>query len=356
MKSVMKVVIVGAGVAGLGIGWRLLQAGAQVTILDRGQPAQGATWAAAGMLAVTAELEEAGEPERTFALHSDSLWPGFAAELEQASGTGIGFVRGGALLLAGDAAQLEAMRSRGAVVDGAGARALVPMLAGDIPGGLWAADEARVDNRVLGEALTIAFLKAGGILLPQEAAVTIEERGSAASVMTPYGRHHADAIVIAAGAWSGLLGDIPITPVKGEMIALMPPASDALPGPVIWGNGVYMVPREQGGEKRLLVGASMQESGFDTSLSPAVRDDLRARAQSLIPALRHWTLTDHWAGLRPKSPDGLPLLGRLRSNIFVAGGQFRNGILLAPAIADLMAGMVLGKNKINPAFDPKRFS
>ncbi len=356
MKSGMTVVIVGAGVAGLAIGWRLLQAGAEVTVLDRGQPAQGATWAAAGMLAVTAELEEAAEAERTFALHSNSLWPGFAAELEQTSGIGIGFVRGGALLLAGDAAQFEAMRSRGTVVDGAGARALAPMLGEDIPGGLWVADEARVDNRALGEALTIAFLKAGGILIPQEAAVTIEERGGAASVMTPYGRHHADALVIAAGAWSGLLGDIPITPVKGEMIALAPPESDALPVPVIWGNGVYLVPRERDGERRLLVGATMQETGFDTSLSPAVRDDLRARAQSLIPALGHWILADHWAGLRPKSPDGLPLLGPLLSNIFVAGGQFRNGILLAPAIADLMAGIVLGKNKINPAFDPRRFA
>jgi glycine oxidase len=343
----MKVVIIGAGVAGLAIGWRLLQAGAAVTVLDRGQPAQGATWAAAGMLAVTAELEEAGEAESAFALHSNALWPDFAAEVEQVSGVGIGFVRGGALLLAGNAGELEAMRRRGTVLDGAGARALVPTLADD---------EARVDNRALGEALTIAFLKAGGILAPQEAAVTIEERSGAASVMTPYGRHHADAFVIAAGAWSGLLADIPITPVKGEIIALMPPADQPLPGPVIWGSGVYLVPRESGGEKRLLVGATMREAGFDTSLSSQERDRLRARAQSLIPSLKDWTLTDHWAGLRPKSPDGLPLLGLLRGNIFVAGGQFRNGILLAPAIAEQMAGMVLGKNKINPAFDPRRFS
>lgn len=349
----MKVVIIGAGVAGLAIGWRLLQAGAAVTILDRGQPAQGATWAAAGMLAVTAELEDAGEAESAFALHSNTLWPAFAAEVEHASGIAIDFVRSGALLLAGDAGQLEAMRSRGTVLDGAGARALVPMLADDVAGGLWAADEARVDNRALGEALTIAFLKAGGTLIPQEAAVTIEERGG--PVMTPYGRHYADAFVIAAGAWSGLLADIPITPVKGEIIALMPPANQPLPGPVIWGNGVYLVPRDHEGEKRLLVGATMREVGFDTSLSPQERDRLRASAQSLIPSLKHWTLTDHWAGLRPKSPDGLPLLGLLRGNIFVAGGQFRNGILLAPAIAQLMADIVLGKTKTIPAFDPRRF-
>lgn len=351
----MKVVIIGAGVAGLSIGWRLLQAGAHVTILDRGQPAQGATWAAAGMLAVTAELEDAPPAERDFALQSNALWPGFAAELEQASGVAVGFARDGALMVARDAAALEAMRRRGPVLDPAGVRARVPLLADDIVGGLWAADEAHVDNRALGGALTIAFVRAGGILVPQEAAVTIERQdGAAVCVLTPYHRYEADAFVVAAGAWSALLADIPIVPVKGEMIALAPPAGAALPGPVIWGNGVYLVPRA--GQNRLLVGATMEEAGFDTQLSPGVRDRLRARAQSLIPSLTHWTLTDHWAGLRPKSPDGLPLLGPLKGgNIFVAGGQFRNGILLAPAIAQLMADMVLGKTKTNPAFDPGRF-
>jgi glycine oxidase len=353
----MKIVIVGAGVAGLSIGWRLLQAGAEVTVLDRTQPVQGATWAAAGMLAVTAELEGAPTAERDFALHANALWPGFAAEVEEASGMPVGYARSGALLLAQDAAALEALRLRGPVLDAAGVRALVPLLADGIKGGLWAPDEAHVDNRRLGEALTIAFVAAGGTLVPQTAAVSIEQQGGAAvCVLTPRHRYHGDAFVIAAGAWSGLLEDISIIPVKGEMIALAPPAGAELPGPVIWGNGVYLVPREEGGEKRLLVGATMEEAGFDTSLSPAVRDQLRAKAEGLIPALKDWPLADHWAGLRPKSPDGLPLLGPLRSgNIFVASGQFRNGILLAPAIAQLMADMVLGKTKTIPAFDPQRF-
>ena len=122
----MKVVIIGAGVAGLSIGWRLLQAGAAVTILDRGQPAQGATWAAAGMLAVTAELEDAPPAERDFALLSNSLWPAFTAELEQASGVRLGFVRAGALMVTRDSSALESMRRRGQVADAAGVRALVP--------------------------------------------------------------------------------------------------------------------------------------------------------------------------------------------------------------------------------------
>ena len=354
----MKVVIIGAGVAGLSIGWRLLQAGAQVTILDRGQPGGGATWAAAGMLAVTAELEDAVPAERELAVQSNALWPGFAAELEQASGMAVGFVRCGTLLLAEDAAALDVLRARGPVVDAAGAREIAPMLAEDLPGGSWVAEEAQADSRALGEALTIAFLKAGGTVLPNEAVVTVEQKGGAATaLLTPYGRYHADAFVIAAGAWAGQLdipvAPVPIAPVKGEMIALAPPPGMALPGPMIWGNGVYLVPRPD----RLLVGATVQEAGFDTSLTAEARDGLRARAERLIPSLRQWSLAEHWAGLRPKSRDGLPLLGPAHSrNLFIAGGQFRNGILFAPAIAQMMADLVLGKGQIIPDFDPRRFA
>jgi glycine oxidase len=350
-------VIIGAGVAGLGIGWRLLQAGWEVTILDRGQPGFGASWAAAGMLAVTAELEDAATPELDFALASNRLWPDFVAELEQASSRNIGFTRSGSLLLAADAAELEAMRPRGTLVNGAGARALAPLL-GDVPGGVWVPDEAHVDPRLLAEALAFAFLKAGGRLIPNEAVVTVERRnGRAVSVLTPYGRHGADAFVIAAGAWSGLL-DIPVTPVKGEMIVLAPPEGTALPGPVIWGNGVYCVPRPHIGERgRLLVGATVQEAGFDTRLTTEARDHLRGRAEGLMPSLKDWTLADHWAGLRPGSPDGLPLLGPTATeNLFVAGGQYRNGILFAPAIAQMVADLVRGQGRIIPEFDPRRFS
>lgn len=347
----MKVVIIGAGVAGLGIGWRLQQAGAAVTILERAQPAGGASWAAAGMLAVTAELEDAGEAERALAMRASALWPGFAAELEEASGRAVFHDRSGALLLARDWAELEVMQARAngdlRIVDPAEARGLVPLL-GETVGGLWSPQEAHVDNRALGEALAIAFLKCGGTLNPNEAAVKIEH----GTVLTPYGRYQADAILIAAGAWSGLLENIPVVPVKGEMIALSPPSGAALPGPVVWGEGVYCVPRHG----RLLIGATVQEAGFDTSPTDQARDHLRHAAQRLMPSLKDWTLADHWAGLRPKSPDGLPLLGPAGTDgVFVAGGQYRNGILFAPAIAAEMAGLLLGKGKVIPDFDPRRF-
>jgi glycine oxidase len=356
----VNIVIIGAGVAGLGIGWRLQQAGSSVTILERTQPAMGATWAAAGMLAMTAELEEAGDAERALALRAHALWPGFAAELEEASGRAVYLASSGALLLAADAAELEAMRPRAVgevrIVGADEARALAPLLGGAV-GGLWSPHEAQVDNRALGEALTIAFLKAGGTILPNEAAVRFEVKdgpggNKVSGVQSPYGRYLADAVLIAAGAWTGLLDDIPIVPVKGEMIALQPPDPSLLPAPVVWGEGVYCVPRHG----RLLVGATVQEAGFDTSPTAAARDHLWSRAAKLMPAVADWVLADHWAGLRPKSPDGLPLLGPTRdAGLFVAGGQYRNGILFAPAIAQEMADVILGKGQVIPQFDPRRF-
>jgi len=349
----MKVVIIGAGVAGLSIGWRLLQKGASVTVLDRAQPGRGATWAAAGMLALLAELEDAAPAEQALAKEGAALWPDFAAELEAASGRSVGLARSGTLILAADPAELEAMRPRGQVLDRDQVVALAPMLA-PVTGALWAPDEAHVDNRALGEALTIAFLKAGGTLLPNEAVVAIDRKGGKVTgVLTPYGRYGADVFLIAAGAWSGLLDDIPMIPVKGELIALAPPSGAVLPGPMIWGNGVYLVPRE----KRLLVGATMTESGFDTTLTTEAREHLYSRARALIPSLKGWVLDEHWAGLRPKSPDGLPLLGPTKTpNLFVAGGQFRNGILFAPAIAQHMAAMLLGEAAPIPDFGPLRFA
>ncbi len=352
----MNIVIIGAGVAGLGIGWRLLQAGCAVTILERAQPAMGASWAAAGMLAVTAELEDAAEPERALALRAQALWPDFAAELEEVSGHAVYLTASGALLVAADGAELEVMRARAdgdvRIVGADEARALVPLLASGT-GGLWSPREAHVDNRALGEALAIAFLKAGGVLYPNEPGVRFEIQGGRVSgVQSPYRRYHADAVLIAAGAWTALLEDLPIQPVKGEVIALEPPDPSLLPMPVVWGEGVYCVPRHG----RLLVGATVEEAGFDTSPTDAGRDRLWSRAARLMPAVADWRLTDHWAGLRPKSPDGLPLLGPTRdAGLFVAGGQYRNGILFAPAIAQDMADLILGKGQVIPEFDPRRF-
>ena len=161
----MKIVIIGAGIAGLAIGWRLAQAGQEVTVLERAQPGQGATWASAGMLAVTAELLNSGPDEISFARHSNSLWPAFAKEIEAESGRSIGFGVGGALLLAEDVQMLDRLARQAEsrpgleLADAGRVREIAPLVTGMWPGGLWSPGEAQVSNRALGVAMAIAFRK-----------------------------------------------------------------------------------------------------------------------------------------------------------------------------------------------------
>jgi glycine oxidase len=361
LKTSMNIVIIGAGVAGLAIGWRLVQRGAQVTILERSQPGSGATGASAGMIAVTAETLESTHEEREFAKYSNAIWPDFARELEDISGRSFGYSRSGALILAEDVLALARLERHGAVVDAAKVRELAPLLTGELAGGLWAPDEAHVDSRALALGLAAAFQKAGGKLAANESVVRIERRPAqdggerAAIAHTPFGHYHADLFVLAAGAWSSLIeADLaPVVPVKGQMVAMMPPPGLALPGPVVWGQGVYAVPRGP----HLLIGATIEQAGFDTKPTGEGLETLLAAGARLIPGLRDWTLVDHWAGLRPGSPDGLPLLGPTRlKDLWLAAGQYRNGILFAPAIADLLSDQIMGRSAGIAAFDPRRIA
>ena len=357
----MNVVIIGAGVAGLGIGWRLAQAGAQVTVLERGQPAQGATWASAGMIAVAGESAGAASLESDFARDSSALWPDFAKEIEQESGLEIDYRRNGALLIARDKNAIDALATRpgAGYLTAAEARAMEPMLSPDIAGAAWAPDEAQVDTRLLGQALARAFQHAGGTLSVNEPAVRFEVRGDEALALhTPFHRYAADAFILAAGAWSRELGGLPpqvlppVRPVKGEMIAVAPPPGARLPERAIRDGHVYLVPRRD----RLLVGATESESGIDTSVTDAATQWLSDGAIALMPGLATWEVVERWAGLRPGSPDGLPILGASAlGRLFVATGQYRNGILFAPAIAQNMSRLVLGHAAGIAAFDPRRF-
>jgi glycine oxidase len=357
----MKIVVIGAGVAGLAIGWRLAEAGQEVTVLDRGQPGQGATWASAGMLAVTAELQNSGTSEIEFANYSNDLWPDFTKQIEERSGRNIGYTPCGSLIVARDAAALADLERQivqpGLALVGADrVREIAPLVTADVAGGLWSPQEARVDNRALALALATSFRRAGGRLLTNEAVVRIErDGGRAAAARTAYGTYHGDAVVLAAGAWSGLVEPqiAPVVPVKGQMILLAPPPGQSPSAAVIWGNGIYAVPRGNA----LAIGATVEDAGFDTGLTNEGREGLRRAAEELMPGLRTWTLCDQWAGLRPRAPDGLPLLGPTRvDGLWLASGQYRNGILFAPAIAQTMCDQILGRAPGIPAFDPRRFA
>lgn len=361
----MKVVVIGAGVAGLAIGWRLARAGASVVVLERAQPGRGATWAAAGMIAATAEPEEAGTPQARLAERARALWPKFAYAIEDASGIALGYRRCGALMVAmspQEAAHQAILAHASAELSMLGpgqARAMEPMLGDRIFGAVWAPEEAQVDNRALGDALALALERAGGTLVSGEAVLRIEiKAGRAVAARTDSQNWQADAFVLAAGAWSGLIDGLPrearppVRPIKGEMLALAPPAGAALPARVVWGNEIYLVPR--GG--RLLVGATLADAGFDTTLSGAAKDWLGSHAVGLMPILSRWSVAEHWCGLRPGSPDGLPMLGPSAvEGLFIATGQFRNGILFAPVVAETLTRSVLERADPEKAFDPRRF-
>jgi glycine oxidase len=360
----LKVVIVGAGVAGLTIGWRLRQAGVDVLILERAQAGQGASWAAAGMIAAATEMAEAPSAEAELGRYARGIWPAFAREIEAASDIAISYGQSGALMVAHGTEEATLYAARAAadpelkVLTPDEARAMEPML-GAMEAALWDPREAQVDNRALGRALVAAFVRAGGALSTNEAVVRVfVHQGRAVSVHTPVAIHHADAFVLAAGAWSGLVDGLPpdavppVKPIKGEMLALVPPGGARLPGRMIWGNGVYLVPRDG----RLLVGATLEDAGFDTSLTDFAENWLSSRAVELMPPLRQWRIDEHWAGLRPGSPDGLPLLGPTTvAGLYVASGQFRNGILFAPAVGEILSRFVLGRTGDFEAFDPRRF-
>jgi len=241
-----------------------------------------------------------------------------------------------------------------------GRRTLQVVALGDgVDGAVLAPQEAEVDSQALCRALAVAFVRAGGQVLSNEAAVRFEYDGRRVTgVATPFGVHRADVFVLAMGAWSSRIEGLPreavppITPVKGEIVVLTPPPGNAIPNHVIWGNGIYAVPR--GG--RLLVGATTELAGFHTILTQTALRWLYRQSTGLMPGLASWHLAEHWAGLRPASPDGLPLLGQTAvEGLYVASGQFRNGILFAPAVAEGLSRLILDRTAVDPAFDPRRF-
>lgn len=367
----MKVVIVGAGVAGLAIGWRLAQAGCDVEVIDRGLAGRGASWAAAGMLAAISETGTDDSAHSRFAEDARAAWPAFMGEIEEVSGEKIGYRECGALLVAFEETQearlrqlvetLAAKQMPGEWLNAAEARKHEPLLAPNLRGALLAKDSAQVDNRALCGALAIAFQKSGGQLREHcLAQLLIVENDHARGVVVDGAVLFADAVIIAGGAWCNWLRGMPrevlppVRPVKGQMVSLKPANGAQLPQYPAWESDVYIVPRRD----RVLIGATMEEAGFDTAVTKEARDWLIAGAVKLAPSLADWSVTESWAGLRPATPDGLPALGLTGlDGLFIATGQFRNGILFAPAVADALRRFVLGE-EISPtlrAFDPRRF-
>ena len=362
------VIVVGGGVIGLSIGWRCAQRGLDVTVVDP-SPGSGATWTAAGMLAPATELHYGEAALLALGLQSARRYPTFVCELEDSAGIAVGYRREGTIVSAWDTADLAALhdlrdfgRSLGLsteLVTGRELRALEPALASGLPGGLVAADDSQVDNRLLRDALLVAVERAGGHLV-RERAVAVSGDGV---VLAGGNALSSDTVVVAAGVWSGQLDGVPseavpVHPVKGQTLRLRlsgeVPLHHVVRG-VVRGSPVYLLPRA-GGE--IVVGASSEEAGFDVTPRAGAVYELLRDAQALVPVLGEATFEEVSTGLRPGSPDNAPLIGPTGvEGLIVATGHYRNGILLAPVTADGVVQLIADGRlpDVLAPFTPSRF-
>ena len=356
----MDVAVIGGGLVGLAIADALARRGAQVAVYDRGEPAKSASWAGAGMLAPYSEALEGSfhGPLAQLGVRSLEMYRGFVDDLASRTGVDARLRFDGSLHVALEDAEAETfvraastLQAAGAQVellDRAGTIARESMLAQGVRAGLWIAAEGQVDNRRLGRALVEA-VRLGGVRLEAncgEIALDADDR-RVRGIRTQAGYRAAGAVVNAAGAWASALEGVPqaarvaVHPVKGQMLALAVPAQ--LVTRLIWGPGasVYLVPRDDG---RLLVGATVEDAGFDVRVTAAGVRSLLDAALRAAPSLGGFALSETWAGVRPGSADGLPFIGATGvEGYFTASGHFRSGILLTPITAALVASAVAGE-------------
>lgn len=364
-------VVAGAGAVGCAVAREAAASGRAVTVVDPGRPGAAATWAAGGMLSPLGEAPEPG-PFLDLALRSRELWPRFAAELEAATGVDLGLRLEGKLLAAFDGPGLDALARRQRWQEQAGfrvrwlegreVRRLEPAVSERARGGLLLPRDGAVDNRALGQALGHAARAAGCRFVQGPAVKAVEVRGDRVEgVRLDDGtRLPAGVVVVAAGAWSGgiegLPRPLPVRPVRGQMLSLRLPGSAVRR---VLAADVYLIPRREAGEARLLVGATMEEAGFDRRTTPDALRRLREGAVRLVPSLEEAPVAESWAGLRPGTPDDLPVLGpdpQLPGLVY-ATGHFRNGILLTPVTAEYVGAVLRGDAPpVLEAFRPDRFA
>lgn len=364
------VVVVGGGLVGLAGAWRLAQRGVTVTVVDPA-PASGASRAAAGMLAPVTEVHY-GE-QRLLGLATESLrrYPDFVAELEALTGHDVGLRRTGTLVVASDAGDRAALDDLHAFQTSLGltatpltsreCRALEPMLAPTIRSGVFVEGDHSVDNRRLAAAL-LAALERVGVAVVRRRAERVRLEPAARVVVLDDGRTLGCAsVVVAAGPWSSALPGIPegavppVRPVKGQILRLSGPGLlQRTVRALVAGGHVYLVPRTDG---ELVVGATAEEMGFDTTVRAGAVYDLLRDARTVVPGVAELELVEATAGLRPGSPDNAPMIGATGvDGLFVATGHYRNGVLLTPVTADLLAAAVTGvADDLLETFSPRRF-
>jgi glycine oxidase len=366
-------VVIGAGVIGLAIAWRAAQRGLTPLVLEAGEPASGATGVAAGMLAPVTEADFGEESLISLNLASARRYPDFVAELEAASGQATGYRPTGALNVALDRDQAEELerlhdlqRSLGLEARWLAARecrTLEPSLSTRVVGGIAAPGDHQVSPRLLAGALRAALERQGGSIRSHARADSVEVAdGEAAGVVLESGESvPARTVVIAAGARSAELGlpagaTVPVRPVKGQILRLRGEPGELVVGRIVRTPEVYVVPRADG---RLVVGATVEERGFDAAVTAGGVLELLRSAYEVLPGITELELVEASAGHRPATPDNEPAVGEgTLPGLVWAIGHWRNGVLLAPVTADAVVRLITS-GEISPElrdFTPRRFA
>lgn len=370
------VLVIGGGIIGLVTAWRAAQRGLATAVVDPG-PGGGAAQVAAGMLAAVTELHYGEETLLALNLESARRYPAFAAELTELTGHDLGYRRCGTLAVALDAddrahlRELHALQQRSGLesewLSGRECRRLEPMLAPGVRGGLRVDGDHQIDPRRLAAALVAACERAGVVFHRVLAERLDVARDRAVGITTEDGTAlRAQQVVLAAGSLSGRLAGVPeellppVRPVKGQVLRLSVPRRYApflsrTVRAVVRGGHVYLVPRENG---ELVVGATSEELGWDTTVTAGGVYELLRDAHELVPGITELPLTETRAGLRPGSPDNAPLLGPSGlAGLLLATGHYRNGVLLTPVTGDVLAHALVtgGLPEEARAFTPRRF-
>lgn len=362
---------------GLSVGWSLAERGFDVVVYDRAAAGRGASWASAGMLAPNLEAEPGEEKLVKLLTMSLKMWKGFAETLERRSGIKVGYREEGTLAVALNRDDVERLRFQHRFqkelgldvefIDAEAVLELEPFISRKVQAALYSRSDHQVDSRRAVEAVKKLFVESGGVLKEGCGVERIVvENSRVVGVVSCEGFKRFEHVVLAAGSWSRQVEGLPeearppVRPVKGQMIAVRETGSQPLLKHVVWGptrpwGPSYIVPKPEG---RILLGTTVEEMGFDTSVTAGGLMGILRSCWEIVPAIAELPVEEVWAGLRPGSPDDAPIIGPSTvEGLVIATGHYRNGILLAPLTAKAVADYVeTGKlDELLKPFTPHRF-